>query len=185
LLNQPRLDRGPNDTAVHFGSQSVTSVCQLSVLANRKGAPMKLSRTAGYALVATLQLAQSDPSVPIPCSRLAAQGRMPERFLLQILRSLVTHGILRSTRGVEGGYTLKRRAEDISLLDVIEAVDGPLQTEPPNCEGLPQRLLNQLADAMEEVNATARQQLSDIKMSSLLPPPPKLPKQSSVASQSS
>ena len=47
---------------------------------------MKLSRTVSYALQATLQLAQSDSSGPIPCSRLAAQGKMPERFLLQILR---------------------------------------------------------------------------------------------------
>src|SRR5215471_15258008 len=112
---------------------------------------MKLSRTAGYALVATLQLAQSDPSVPIPCSRLAAQGRMPERFLLQILRSLVTHGILHSTRGVEGGYTLQRPAEDISLLDVIEAVDGPMKSAPPMFEGLQQKLVDQLASALDDV----------------------------------
>jgi Rrf2 family protein len=66
---------------------------------------VKLSRTASYALQAVLQLAQSDASgYPVPCSRLAAEGKMPERFLLQILRSLVTHGILGSTRGVDGGY---------------------------------------------------------------------------------
>ena len=67
---------------------------------------MKLSRTVTYALKATLQLAQNSPSGPVPCGRLAAQGAMPERFLLQILRSLVTHGILKSTRGVDGGYVL-------------------------------------------------------------------------------
>lgn len=130
---------------------------------------MKLSRTAGYALVATLQLAQADPSVPIPCSRLAAQGRMPERFLLQILRSLVTHGILHSTRGVEGGYTLQRPAEEISLLDVIEAVDGPMKSMPPAFEGLPSKLLDQLAATLEDVTEASRQQLAEIKVSSLLP----------------
>jgi Rrf2 family protein len=130
---------------------------------------MKLSRTAGYALVATLQLAQSDRSVPIPCSRLAAQGRMPERFLLQILRSLVTHGILHSTRGVEGGYMLKRPAEDISLLDVIEAVDGPMKSVPPAFEGLSPKLLDQLSAALEDVTEASRQQLAEIKVSSLLP----------------
>jgi len=129
---------------------------------------MKLSRTAGYALAATLQLAEADPSVPIPCSRLAAQGRMPERFLLQILRSLVTHGILHSTRGVEGGYTLQRPAEDISLLDVIEAVDGPMKSAPPAVEGLSPKLLDQLATALEDVTESSRQQLADIKVSSLL-----------------
>lgn len=99
---------------------------------------MKLSRTVSYALQATLQLAQSDSSGPIPCSRLAAQGKMPERFLLQILRNLVAHGILGSTRGVEGGYTLERSAEEISLLEVIEAIEGPLISALPAGEGLPQ-----------------------------------------------
>ena len=142
---------------------------------------MKLSRTAGYALVATLQLAQSDPSVPTPCSRLAAQGRMPERFLLQILRSLVTHGILHSTRGVEGGYTLKRPAEDISLLDVIEAVDGPMKSVPPAFEGLSPKLLDQLGAALDDVTEASRQQLAEIKVSSLLPDALKLQKSAAAA----
>ena len=76
---------------------------------------MKLSRTVRYAVQAAVQLAQSDPAQPVPCSRLAADGHMPERFLLQILRSLVTHGILRSSRGVDGGYVLDRSADDVSL----------------------------------------------------------------------
>ncbi len=81
---------------------------------------MKLSRTVAYAVRATIQLAQMSTDRPIPCSKLASEGNMPERFLLQILRNLVTHGILRSTRGVDGGYALTRPPEDISLLDVIE-----------------------------------------------------------------
>ena len=83
---------------------------------------MKLSRTVTYALQATLLLAQEERGEPIPCSRLAAEGAMPERFLLQILRSLVTHGILQSTRGVEGGYMLDRRPEEISLLEIIAPI---------------------------------------------------------------
>jgi Rrf2 family protein len=142
---------------------------------------MKLSRTAGYALAATLQLAEADPSMPIPCSRLAAQGHMPERFLLQILRSLVTHGILHSTRGVEGGYTLRRPAEDISLLDVIEAVDGPMKSVPPSVEGLPQRLVDQLAAALEDVTEVSRHQLADIKVSSLLRAPGKQSRSTAAA----
>ena len=134
----------------------------------REGKLMKLSRTVGYALKATLLLAEADPNVPIPCSRLAAQGNMPERFLLQILRSLVTHGILLSTRGVEGGYTLQRPAEDISLLDVIEAVEGPLCAEPPLAEGLPRDSLAQLASALAEVNTSEREQLGKIRIASLI-----------------
>ena len=71
---------------------------------------MKLSRTVTYAVQATLQLGRSEVGVPVPCSQLAAEGHMPERFLLQVLRHLVTHGILHSTRGVDGGYSLNRPA---------------------------------------------------------------------------
>jgi Rrf2 family protein len=129
---------------------------------------MKLSRTAGYALQAALQLARTGSSVPVPCSQLAAEGQMPERFLLQILRNLVTHGILHSARGVDGGYRLERRPEEISLLEVIEAVDGPLCTSAPVAEGLPQASLAKLRQALEQVTMTARQQLSQIKLSCLL-----------------
>jgi len=129
---------------------------------------MKLSRTAGYALQAALQLARTGSSAPIPCSRLAAQGRMPERFLLQILRNLVTHGILHSARGVDGGYRLERKPEEISLLEVIEAVDGPLCATAPVTEGLPEESLAKLRHVLEQVTKTARQQLSQIKLSCLL-----------------
>jgi Rrf2 family protein len=133
---------------------------------------MKLSRTVSYAVRATLQLAQSDPSAPVPCSQLASEGEMPERFLLQILRVLVTHGILKSTRGVDGGYSLTKPAEEISLLEVIEAIDGPLGGE--NSAGLgqpPDAIRDKLQAALKSVTKTARKQLEAIKLSQLLQPP--------------
>ena len=132
---------------------------------------MKLSRTVAYAVQATLQLAQLTSGAPVPCSRLAAEGRMPERFLLQILRHLVTHGILQSTRGVDGGYSLARKPEDISLLDVIEAADGPLSAVLPNGEGKeisPGE--SRLREALEKVTLNSRRELQAIKLSDLLAP---------------
>jgi Rrf2 family protein len=114
-------------------------------------------------------LAQSNSGVPIPCSQLAAEGRMPERFLLQILRHLVTHGILHSTRGVDGGYSLERKPEDISLLDVIEAIDGPLTAMLPLTEGSEQSTADaKLQEALEQVTTSMRRQLHSIKLSDLL-----------------
>jgi Rrf2 family transcriptional regulator, cysteine metabolism repressor len=131
---------------------------------------MKLSRTSSYALQAILQLARSDSSgSPIPCSRLAAEGKMPERFLLQILRSLVTHGILGSTRGVVGGYSLERSPEDISLLDVIEAVDGPVVPSLPMQEGLSEEANTKLRCVLATVTELARRELGSIKLAQLLP----------------
>ena len=134
---------------------------------------MKLSRTVAYALQATLQLAQSDSSVPIPCSRLAAEGKMPERFLLQILRNLVAHGILESTRGVEGGYMLERAPEEISLLDVIEAIDGPLTSTLPMNEGLPPEAKSKLESALATLTEVAREELEAVTLARLLPRPRK------------
>jgi Rrf2 family protein len=134
---------------------------------------MRLSRTVAYALKATLQLARSDAEIPVPCSELAAKGKMPERFLLQILRNLVAHGILESTRGVDGGYSLERAPDDVSLLEVIEAIDGPLISTMPASEGLPTRSRSKLNAALREVTKLARRELAAVKLAHLLPSPRK------------
>jgi Rrf2 family protein len=134
---------------------------------------MKLSRTVAYAVQATLQLAKNESTTPVPCSTLANEGNMPERFLLQILRNLVTHGILRSTRGVDGGYALVKSPHNISLLEVIEAIEGPYDNaDLGTSEGLELNTQDKLKDALLQVTSTTRQQLEAIKLSQLLPPPP-------------
>lgn len=95
---------------------------------------------------------------------------MPERFLLQILRNLVAHRILSSTRGVEGGYTLDRTPDQISLLEVIEAIDGPLAATLPINEGLSEQSRLKLEAALKKVTNTARHQLDTFKLSDLLSP---------------
>lgn len=132
---------------------------------------MKLSRTISYALQATLALAKNGTGEPIPCSRLAKEGQMPERFLLQILRNLVNHGILRSTRGVDGGYTLVRNPEDVSLLELIEAIDGPIDSLIPGAESMNEVSQYRLQNALDSITTTAREQLQAIKLTHLLPPP--------------
>jgi Rrf2 family protein len=132
---------------------------------------MKLSRTVVYGVQATLQLAQANSSGPIPCSQIASNGHMPERFLLQILRHLVTHGIMQSTRGVDGGYSLDRTPNEISLLDIIEAIDGRLNASLPGREGAQlSGSEHRLQQALEEVTSAMREQLSAIKISDLLVP---------------
>jgi Rrf2 family protein len=132
---------------------------------------MKLSRTAEYAIQAILQLAEHNGEAPVPCSRLASVGQMPERFLLQILRTLVTHGMLSSTRGVEGGYTLARPVDQVSLLEVIEAIDGPLGNEPTPTKGLSAHTERRLKETIEHVTRTTRRELANIKLGDLLPKP--------------
>lgn len=132
---------------------------------------MKVSRTVSYALQATVQLAMADDECPVPCSQLAAAGCMPERFLLQVLRSLVAHGVLKSTRGVDGGYALSRSADEVSLLDVMEAIEGPLVSSLPAAEGLPEQSRARVLQALAHVTESMRRELAAVKLSRLLPDP--------------
>ena len=69
---------------------------------------MKYSMTIAYAIQATVLVADKRSETPVSCAQIAQEGQMPERFLLRVLRGLVSAGILRSTRGSDGGYSLTR-----------------------------------------------------------------------------
>ena len=92
---------------------------------------MKLSVKTDYAPRAVLGLARHYPAgVALPAETLAAAQGAPGKFLIQILVELKAQGIVRSVRGVAGGYLLARPPADITLADVLEAVDGPLFDAP-------------------------------------------------------
>ena len=129
---------------------------------------MKLSRTIAYAIHATLQLAGGERGVPIPCSHLANEGQMPERFLLQILRSLVTRGLLCSTRGVDGGYYLARPADEISLCDIVEAFDNPLSPTMPALDGLSPDVRKRIMNSLNGAEAAALGELSKLSLADLM-----------------
>lgn len=93
---------------------------------------------------------------------------MPERFLLQILRHLVTHGILQSERGVKGGYMLVRSPDKISLLDIVEAIEGPFDTSLPDDTHVSPEQGAKLYEALSRVTAAVRQQMAATKLSDLI-----------------
>lgn len=132
---------------------------------------MRLSRTVAYGLQATLHLARLGSKGPVPCNQLAAAGQMPERFLLQVLRNLVTHGVLQSSRGVDGGYSLDRHPADISLLEIIEAIDGPLTSDMPLRNGLPRTCQAKLDQTLARAAEATRRQLAATTLADLLSEP--------------
>ena len=129
---------------------------------------MKVSRTVAYALHAMLQLARTDSETPVPCSPLACEGKMPERFLLQILRNLVTHNLLLSTRGVDGGYTLTHRPEEITLMDVLDVFDNPLIPTIPILATLPAATEERLKRTLSRAADVARQELASLSLADLV-----------------
>jgi Rrf2 family protein len=89
---------------------------------------MRVSAKADYAVRAAAELAASVDGRPIKREELAAAQHIPAKFLETILLELKHAGVIKSTRGAEGGYALARPAEEISVADVIRAVDGPMAT---------------------------------------------------------
>ena len=86
---------------------------------------MRVSAKADYALRAAIELAAAGDG-PVKGERIAQAQEIPLKFLENILLELRHAGIVRSQRGVEGGYWLARPAEEVSLADVIRAVEGPI-----------------------------------------------------------
>jgi Rrf2 family transcriptional regulator, nitric oxide-sensitive transcriptional repressor len=84
-----------------------------------------LSQTVEYALRAMVYLAASDGE-PQPTEQIAEKTKVPAPYLAKVLQNLTRKGLVRSQRGVRGGFLLARRPEDITILDVVNAVD-PIQ----------------------------------------------------------
>lgn len=87
---------------------------------------MQLNQATDYAFRAMLHMSELAPGTIINTQVLAESEAIPPRFLLKIMRALQQAGLIRSHRGVEGGFTLARSAGEISLLDIIEAMEGPV-----------------------------------------------------------
>ncbi|PXY23379.1 hypothetical protein BAY59_27260 [Prauserella coralliicola] len=87
---------------------------------------MRVSARSDYAVRATLELARV--TVPAKCPVIARRQDIPLRFLINILTDLRRAGLVCSRRGVDGGYWLARPPSDITLGDVLRAIDGPLTT---------------------------------------------------------
>jgi Rrf2 family protein len=94
---------------------------------------MRVSAKADYAVRAALELAAAEG--PVKGDRLSEAQSIPLKFLENILIELRHAGIVRSQRGPEGGYWLARPAEEVSIADVVRAVEGPIANvrgEPPH-----------------------------------------------------
>jgi Rrf2 family iron-sulfur cluster assembly transcriptional regulator len=99
---------------------------------------MKVSTRGDYAARALLSLALHDSDRPTSVKEIAERTDLPQPYLEQILLAVKGAGLVRSKRGVGGGYVLARPPEEITLAQILAAVDGPLTTvmgEHDHCEG--------------------------------------------------
>lgn len=87
---------------------------------------MQITRQADYAVRAVLYLAKIGPEMRAATSQIAHEQQIPPSFLAKIVSQLSVAGLLQTSRGARGGVSLARSPEQISLLEVVEAIDGPI-----------------------------------------------------------
>jgi Rrf2 family protein len=87
---------------------------------------MQITRQADYALRAMLYLAQLEPTQRAATSQIADEQHIPPSFLAKIISQLSIAGLIHTSRGARGGVSLARTPEEISILEVVEAIDGPI-----------------------------------------------------------
>ncbi len=87
---------------------------------------MRVTAKVDYAVRATIEMAAAEPPGPVKGERIARAQGIPVKFLENILAELKRAGLVASRRGAEGGYWLARPPAEISVADVIRAVEGPL-----------------------------------------------------------
>ena len=87
---------------------------------------MNLNQATDYAFRAILHLANQPKGVMVEAQSIAQKQVVPMRFLLKIMPALIKAGIIGSRRGVGGGYYLVKAPRDITFLEVVEAIEGPV-----------------------------------------------------------
>ena len=130
---------------------------------------MRVSRSTGYALLAVGYLAQHQSEGIILSQSIAKKYNIPLEYLLKILQQLVRANILRSKRGPRGGFNLARSPKKITLLEVIEAVEGPMIGQLSLTEVAPKENFSIKADAIyEKAVGQVRNVFAKVKLSDLI-----------------
>ena len=87
---------------------------------------ISITTKSPYALRALIELYRRGDATPVPIAEVARRGEIPVQFLEQLFATLRRAGVLRSQRGVKGGYSFARPPTEVTVLDVVELLDGPV-----------------------------------------------------------
>ncbi|MGI9183630.1 MAG: RrF2 family transcriptional regulator [Solirubrobacteraceae bacterium] len=87
---------------------------------------ISITTKSPYALSAMIELYRHGDAGPVPIAELARRREIPVQFLEQLFATLRRAGVLRSQRGVKGGYSFGRPADEITVLELVEILEGPL-----------------------------------------------------------
>ena len=126
---------------------------------------MKISARAEYACLAIIELARAQQAgQPMRVREIAEAQGIPGRYLVQILLQLKSAGLVRSIRGSVGGYSLIRRAEELTVADVMAVIEGP--EEPPRDRA--SATARDLGEVLRRAHAAERVVLAGVTISQLV-----------------
>jgi Rrf2 family protein len=129
---------------------------------------MRFTQAAAYGISAATYLAHVADGEIVSNTVICEALQIPQRFVLQILRQMALAGVVKSTRGVLGGFTLAKPASEISLLDIVEAVDGPIgANEAIDLAGMSTNSQAAVDKMMATIVADARKQLASVTLADL------------------
>lgn len=117
--------------------------------------PMRLTRSVSYAVGILLNLERAQVEGPLTATRIARRTQFPPRFLYRVLRRLVDAELMTGISGPGGGYALARPANKITLLEIVEAVEGRQQATALEAVAPHHRAAIEMVNRLCEANATA------------------------------
>ena len=133
---------------------------------------LRMSRLTDYGLVLLTHLASTPVDQVHNARELAESAHLPLPMVSKILKVLTREGFLVSQRGAKGGYSLARRPEDVTVVAVIDALEGPIaltECGAGSCE----REANCVVRApWQRINRAVRKSLEDVRLADLITPPP-------------
>jgi FeS assembly SUF system regulator len=133
---------------------------------------IRLSRITDYGIVLMVRLAQNPDDEARNARNLAADADLPAPVVSKVLKTLAREGLLSSQRGSKGGYTLSRNAEDISVPEMITALEGPISLT--ECSAHPGTCLQELScdvrEPWQRINSAVHDALSKITLADLASP---------------
>jgi Rrf2 family protein len=129
---------------------------------------MRLNQATRYAIHAIVFLAQNKHGEVTPSHKIAKAQSLPELFLLKVLKTLVSAGLLSSIRGPSGGFRLARAPSAVTLLEIVEAVDGPIRGYASFSSDATEDALDRQLDAIcDQAAERVRRQFQKVRLSEL------------------
>jgi Rrf2 family protein len=128
---------------------------------------MRISRTVEYGLTAAVHVAQNCKDGLVMSKKISEAYNLPLEYLLQVMQQLVRAGILTSKKGPGGGFNLARPAKEITMLEIIEAIDGPVIVPMTLAEDTGKPFAKKIEKMFLDVSESMKVSLAKVKLADL------------------